>query len=409
MPIREDDDVKIRSLAVLLTAALSISACSMASSVTPEPADALDTERLRAALTAIERAGMPGVFAEVRAGDQVWGHASGVADLASGRPVSPDMRHRIGSVTKTFTAVAVMQQVEQGRIDLDAPIGDYLPDVVPGERSRKITVRMLIDHTSGLPDYLPYAFPSVAGMFTGGEVSAQSLDDNRFRKWDAAELIALGVNAPAGEPGALPGVYSNTNYRILGELVRHTTGTPFEQYIAEQVIGRAGLEHTYFPDRPELGEPHSRMYEALYGAIDPPRDYSTYDNSWLGPGAGLVSTMADVNTFYRELFTGALVGRETLAQMRQTVPVTALDGQPIEYGLGLHKVQLPGCGTFWGHDGSVFGASMMSLHSADGQRQMSVAVNLVRANRPDATGRPQPHPTDDALAAFYRTAMCPAV
>lgn len=406
MPFREDDDVKIRSLAAILTAALGISACSMASSVTPVPA--LDTEHLGAALAAIEQAGIPGVFAEVRAGDQVWSHASGVADLTSGRPVTPDMRHRIGSVTKTFTAVAIMQQVEQGRIDLDAPIGAYLPDMVPGERGRTITVRMLINHTSGLPDYLPYAFPSVAGLFTGGEISARSLDDNRFRTFDPAELIAMGVNAPAGEPGALPGVYSNTNYRILGELVRHTTGTPFEQYVTEQVIARAGLEHTYFPDRPELDEPHSRMYEALYGYIDPPRDYSTYDNSWLGPGAGLVSTMADVNTFYRKLFAGALVGRASLEQMRQTVPVTALDGQRIEYGLGLHKVQLPGCGTLWGHDGSVFGASTMSLHSADGQRQMSIAVNLVRVNRPDAAGRPQPHPSDDALAAFYRTALCPA-
>lgn len=401
--------MKIRHMAIMMAAALSISACTMASSDSLEPTDAVDTERLRAALAAIERAGIPGVFAEVRAGDEVWSHAAGVADLTSGRPVTPDMRHRIGSVTKTFTAIAVMQQVEQGRVDLDAPIGDYLPDVVPGERGRKITVRMLINHTSGLPDYLPYAFPSLAGLFTGGEVSARSLDDNRFRKWDTAELIAMGVNAPAGEPGALPGVYSNTNYRILGELVRHTTGIPFERYVTEQVIARAGLKHTYFPDRPELDEPHSRMYEALYGVIDPPRDYSTYDNSWLGPGAGLVSTMADVNTLYRELFAGALVGRETLEQMRQTVPVIALDGQPIEYGLGVHKVELPGCDTLWGHDGSVFGASMMSLHSADGQRQMSVAVNLVRANRPDAAGRPQPHPADDALAAFYRAAMCPAV
>ncbi|MFI5716285.1 serine hydrolase domain-containing protein [Nocardia sp. NPDC051750] len=400
--------MKIRPITIVPAAALSLGACTTASSAKTESADGLDTERLRAGLTAIEHAGVPGVFAEVRAGDQVWSHASGVADLTSGRPVTPDMRHRIGSVTKTFTAVAVMQQVEQGRIDLDAPIGEYLPHLVPGERGRKITVRMLINHTSGLPDYLPYAFPSLAGLFTGGEVSAQSLDDNRFRKFEPAELIALGVNAPAGEPGTLPGVYSNTNYRILGELVRHTTGTPFEQYVTEQVIARAGLEHTHFPDRPELEGPHSRMYEALYGFIDPPRDYSTYDNSWLGPGAGLVSTMADVNTFYRKLFAGAIVDRATLEQMRQTVPVIALDGQPIEYGLGLHKVQLPGCDTLWGHDGSVFGASTMSLHSADGRRQMSVAVNLARPNGPDATGRPQPHPIDDALAAFYRTAMCPA-
>ncbi|GAA4935448.1 hypothetical protein GCM10025331_20820 [Actinoplanes utahensis] len=74
------------------------------------------------------------------------------------------MRHRVGSITKTFTAAAVLRQVERGRIDLDAPVGRYLPHLVPGERGRRITVRMLLNHTSGLPDYLPYAVPLTPGV-----------------------------------------------------------------------------------------------------------------------------------------------------------------------------------------------------------------------------------------------------
>src|SRR4029079_1038163 len=118
----------------------------------------LDPAQLMAAIDKVHRAGMPGVFAEVRDGDRVWRGASGVADVTTGHPVTPDMRHRVGSITKTFTAAAVLQQVERGQIRLEAPIGRYLPRLVPGARGDAITVRMLINHTSGLAEYLPCAF-----------------------------------------------------------------------------------------------------------------------------------------------------------------------------------------------------------------------------------------------------------
>ncbi|MEU7104745.1 serine hydrolase domain-containing protein [Streptomyces sp. NPDC046215] len=107
----------------------------------------------------VHRAGVPGVFVEVRDAGRTWRGSPGVADVKAGRPVTPDMRQRVGSITRTFTAAAVMQQVEQGRMRLEAPIGDYLPQLVPGERDRKITVGMLLNNTSGFPDYVRYAFP----------------------------------------------------------------------------------------------------------------------------------------------------------------------------------------------------------------------------------------------------------
>ncbi|MBF6235921.1 serine hydrolase domain-containing protein [Nocardia otitidiscaviarum] len=404
--------MKIRTVVLAVAAAVSISACTAAAPAAddpePTPTDTAgyDPALLQAALDRIRDAGVPGAFAEVRYADRVWRGASGVADLSTGSPVQPDMPQRVGSITKTFTAAAIMQQVEQGRIRLDTPIGDYLPHLVPGERGRAITVRMLINHTSGLADYLPYAFPSLAGAATG-DISAASLDDNRFRRFDPIELIRMGVHAPAtGEPGAQPGVYSNTNYFLLGQLLEQVTGTTTERYITEHVIERAGLAHTGFPDRPRLDGPHPRMYEMLYGRIDPPRDYSEYDMSWVGPGAGLVSTMADLNRFYAALLAGEIVNAASLEEMRSTVSVIGMDGKPIDYGLGLHRVEFPGCGTFWGHDGTVFGAATMSLTRADGRRQLSIATNTVRWNDLDASGRPQPHPIDDALAAFYRSALC---
>ncbi len=366
----------------------------------------LDPKALKTALDKVHRAGIPGVFAEVRDGDEVWRGASGVADVASGRPVTPDMRHRVGSITKTFTAAAVLQQVESGQIGLDTPVGHYLPRLVAGQRGSTISVRMLINHTSGLAEYLPYAYSSLRAFPSVADTTPESLDDNRFTRFHPTELIELGVRAPAvGKPGETPGRYSNTNYLLLCQLLEHVTGATAEQCITRNVIERAGLRDTELPAGPHIGEPHSQMYEAWFGMIDPPRDYSVYDMSWVGPAASLISTVADLNRFYGLLLAREIVNASSLAQMQLTVPVISFEGKKIEYGLGLHKMKIPGQGTFWGHDGTVWGAGAISMTRADTKRQMSVAINLIRWNKLDSSGKPQRHPIDDALQALYQLAM----
>ncbi|MEU1438430.1 serine hydrolase domain-containing protein [Streptomyces sp. NPDC005786] len=387
--------------------------------------DALDCGALDAAIDRVHRAGMPGLFAEVRDGDQVWRGAAGVADVATGRPVVAGMRHRVGSITKTFTAAAVLQQVERGRIGLDTPIGRYLPKLVPGERGEAITVRMLLNHTSGLAEYLPYAYPSLKAFPVLAETGPESLDDHRFTRFDPLYLIGRGVTAPpAGTPGGTPGLYSNTNYLLLGRLLEQVTGSTAERCVTRDVIERAGLRDTELPTGPHIDGPHSQLYESWFGMIDPPRDYSVFDMSWVGPSASLISTVADLNRFYAALLAGKIVAPSSLAQMRRTVPVVSQEGRVIEYGLGLHPMDAPtdapvdgpvdgtddpaegpGRGTFWGHGGTVWGGGALAMTRADGRRQMAVAVNMQRGNRLDSAGRPQPHPVDEALVAFYRVAM----
>ncbi|WP_329105860.1 serine hydrolase domain-containing protein [Streptomyces sp. NBC_01439] len=362
----------------------------------------LDRPQLQAGLNAIHEADIYGVYSGVRDGRERFDGAAGLADIATGRKVRPDLRHRVGSVTKTFTAVAVLQQSAKGRVDLDRPVGDYVPELLPGERGRKVTVRMLLNHTSGIYDYVGDAFPSLLKGTT------ESLDEHRYRTIKPAELIGYGVARPQlFEPGT-DWSYSNTNYVLLGEVLRKVTGQDPEQVITRDVIRRAGLRDTYFPGTdPRIRGAHARMYESFYGIIDPPRDYSDYNMTWAGTAGALVSTPQDLNTFYRALLGGDLLQRRQLDQMRTTVDVKDETGTVyMHYGLGIYSMDTP-CGPAWGHDGGVFGAGTWALSSPDGRRQFAIGYNLMKYQRLNAAGKAlEPHPADAALVDYRDRSLC---
>ncbi|MFG6192397.1 serine hydrolase domain-containing protein [Nonomuraea sp. JJY05] len=386
--------------AVLTAATLTAPAAAQTTSAIGTSQDGgLDRQALRKSLDAVHEAGMYGIYSQVRDQGQTWQGASGVADVDTRRPVRPDMVHRVGSITKTFVSVALLQQVERGALDLDAPIGRYLPDLVPGDRGRRITVRMLLNHTSHIGDYIVPAFPSLL------EGSAKSLDDNRFRTFTPKELVGLGLAAaPTGEPGATPGSYSNANYILAGLLLEKVTGTDAERYITRNVFRKAGLRHTSFPRTPFIPGPHSKAYESFFGLIDPPRDYSVYNMSWGWTAGAVVSTMDDLNRFYRALLRGELVGAAQVAEMQKTVRVL-VGRASIDYGLGLYSLDLP-CGRFWGHDGGVFGMITQSLSSPDGNRQLSFGMNRAKYQQLDENGEIVPSPIDYALGDHLLVSLC---
>ncbi|MFC8511152.1 serine hydrolase domain-containing protein [Streptomyces sp. NPDC057411] len=362
---------------------------------------ALDRAALRSSLDAFRDAGMYGAFTSVRDGSERWRGATGVADTATGRPMAPGFEHRIGSISKTFTAVAVLKEVERGRIDLDAPLGRYLPGLVTGERAEKVTVRMLLNHTSGIADYVLPAFPGI--LQDPGAV----LDRNRLRHIEPEELARLGLAAPPVQERGRHS-YSNTNYVLAGLVLKKVTGQDPEAYITRQVIRPAGLRHTYYPSSPALRGPHAGMYESFFGLIDPPRDYSTYDMSWASTAGAMVSTTDDLDTFYRKLLGGRLLGPAALREMKTTVP--AYETEPGEeplmrYGLGIYTLKMPSGSWYWGHDGAVFGAGTWSLSTEDGRRQASIAYNLMKYQRFDEQGRPLPDPITAALYAYMDGAL----
>ncbi|MFJ1750498.1 serine hydrolase domain-containing protein [Streptomyces sp. NPDC088116] len=359
----------------------------------PSRTEPLDRAALRAGLDAIDEAGMYGVYSSVRAGSQRWTGAAGEADVDTGRPMKPGMRHRVGSVSKTFTAVALLQQVEQGRIDLDAPVADYLPDLIPGERGRTVTVRMLLNHTSGIGDYILGAFPSLA------QNSTTSLEEERFRSIPPEELVRIGLKAPVTEQGKFS--YSNTNYVIAGLILEEVTGRDAATYITRNVIDRAGLRHTSYPRTPYIAGPHPRMYESFYGLGGPPRDYGVYNMSWASTAGSIVSTTDDLNRFYRVLLGGKLIGSSALTEMLRTVPAGG-----VGYGLGIYSLDLS-CGRFWGHDGAVFGAATMAMSSRDGKRQLAYGWNLTKYQKINEEGQLEPSPIDAAINGHMVEALCP--
>ncbi|MDT0266454.1 serine hydrolase domain-containing protein [Streptomyces sp. DSM 44915] len=388
------------------SAALCLSALTVPAAVAqsaPDTPVSTTNAALDAALAEIPASGLPGAYGAARVGEERWQGAAGVADLTDGSPAEADSYHRIASLTKTFVSVAVLQQVADGALELDALAADHLPaGTLPAELAEAVTVRMLLNHTTGIGDYIASAFPSLATL------SPASLEEHRFRELAPAELVELGLAAPrTGEPGQRYS-YSNTNYILAGLLVEQVTGQPAEEYVTERVIAPAGLTDTFFPDSPELPTPHARLYQPLHGTQDPPDDFTEYNMSWAGTAGALVSTMPDLNRFQEALFGGELLPAEQLAEMLETVPIRGQNGQVTgAYGLGLYPIALS-CDTFWGHDGIAWGASTLAFSSLDGERQAAIGYNMSHYQTLSADGYLNPHPGDRAVVRYLDEALCGA-
>ena len=370
-------------LATGLTAGLTATPAVAA----PQPAGVEHGGVLQQLLDAEHAAGMPGVFAEVRTGGATWQGAAGVADVDTGRPVRPWFEHRVGSITKTFVATTVLQLVGEHRVRLDAPIGDYLPDVVTGDTGRQVTVDMLLRHTSGL------------GNYTDLINSYEAMEVLRTLTITPLEIAAIGLGLPRLFPPGTAWSYSNTNYILDGLLVERVTGHRVADEVGRRVLRPLGLRHTYFPGTdPVIRGPHANAYVPWPdGTL---RDFSVFNMSWAWAAGELISTPQDLNRFYRALLTGRLLSPPLLAAMRTTVPMDPTVPELAGYGYGLYWEQLP-CGRAWGHTGGVIGQTTVSLHSPDGSRQVTMGENLTFITDPQ-----QDQAIALARARFLITALC---
>ncbi|MFI0975594.1 serine hydrolase domain-containing protein [Streptomyces sp. NPDC021093] len=332
----------------------------------PAASPAAGPDTVQQGLSALVRPdGPPGVLASVKDREgNTRNYTAGVGDLATGAKVPEDGRVRIGSNTKAFTAVVVLQLVGEGKIALDAKVDTYLRGLVRGEGidGRRITVRQLLQQTSGLPNYSNYL---------GEEV----------RRFAPRELIDIALKHKADFAPGTKWAYSNTNYVLAGLIVEKVTGRSLAHEMDRRIIKRIGLRHTYFPapgDATVRG-PHPKGY-LRESAGAPPRDITEIDPSWGWAAGQLISTNSDVNRFFSELLGGGLLPPAQLAEMRgSTLPADKTFGPGARYGLGLVSKPLPCGGLYWGHGGSFPGYETRGGATEDG-RAANVAVTVQLAD-----------------------------
>ncbi|WP_380284122.1 serine hydrolase domain-containing protein [Kitasatospora purpeofusca] len=316
-------------------------------------------------------------------GRTLWQGTAGVAELDDRSAVDPDGRFRIGSLTKMFTATVVLQLVGEGRVRLDDPVSAYLPGVVPG--GERITVRQLLDHTSGLFSYTDDQ-RFVPRTAEGVEAWAAT---GRWRTWTAEEIVADAVAHP---PYFAPGAswhYSNTNYLLAGMIIQKSTGRTWNQEVERRIIRPLGLRQTSMPvSSPLITGPHAHLYTQLPGG---PVDTTLINPSAGGAAGAGISSTADLARFHAALFGGRLLRPAELAAMKATVD-TGVPGY--RYGLGVGSVDL-GCGVVWGHSGSIHRNIAYVLGTEDGRRQAVVAAGQYGYRDPD-----------DVFAGLEKAASC---
>ncbi|WP_437928830.1 serine hydrolase domain-containing protein [Sorangium sp. So ce291] len=321
-------------------------------------------------------------------------YIAGVADLETRAKVPVDGQVRIGSNSKPFTAVVVLQLVGEGKVELDAPIETYLPGLVRGEGidGHDITVRQLLQHNSGLPDF-------VNELFVGGLASV------RHTYFDPRTLLDLALAQEVEFPPGDRWAYSNTNYILAGLLVEKVTGRPLAEEITRRVIERVGLRHTYVPGVGDesIRECHPRGYHAD-GFGEPLYDITELDTSMAGASGNMISTPGDLNRFFTALLGGELLEPAQLEEMRATIDASSM-WPGTEYGLGLSSTPLSCGGLAWGHGGDIFGYETAGGVTDDG-RAVTVAVTALPSAVPGVETIEQAYAAYADVFALVDTALC---
>jgi D-alanyl-D-alanine carboxypeptidase len=309
---------------------------------------------------------VPGLQAFIRTPDgKTWSGVSGTTDLARKNLLRRDHIIRVGSVTKSFTAVLILKLVEEGYLSLDMPVSKWFPDLPSADG---ISIRHLLNHSSGIPEIIP-------------KVLLKSIIPWTF--WQPEELVNLIVK---DEPQFAPGTrfdYSNSNYILLGLIAEEVSGKPITQLLHEQIIDPLNLEHTYFipyeTAPTQLVTGFDRDMASIPGMLAIGTDNTSWATSAFTSGA-MASTAEDLGIFFDSLFAGELLSPSTVEEM-----ITFIDasnpGFPEQTGSGLGLMRLKvGWQELIGHAGQFMGSTAIAMHSPEENYTIVVICNLSNPN-----------------------------
>jgi D-alanyl-D-alanine carboxypeptidase len=289
-------------------------------------------------------AGVPGLSAAVVYPDgRLWVGTVGVADAATDEPVTPDTAFALASITKTFTAAIVLQLVDEGILSLDDRAADLLPE---GGFHAAMTLRDLLDHTSGLNDYF---------RETGIE---PALNADLHRVWTPEEILAEFGMTHRVPPGTF-WRYSNTGYLYLGLIAERATGTPWDRLVRDRLLDPLDLDHAFVQGsespRGPLAEGHRGTPGAhrVLGGDDPLSPFTSVVTA-AGPAGAIAGTAEDAARWAAALYGGQVLSRATLTAAIADVDRTAVHFPRVPYGLGVQVIPI-GKQVTWGHSGTFTG------------------------------------------------------
>lgn len=368
------------TLAALVAAAVLVAAgvSSPSTAVAAPAASAGGHEATRAAMDAAVEAGVPGVLVRAHDADGNWSGAAGIADLSTGRPPLPVDRFRAGSISKVFIATVLLQLEAEGKVSLSDTVEKWLPGVVRGHGhdGRKVSLRQLLNHTSGIHDYT-----EDPDLHLQGKVYLA----HRYDTWKPEQLVALAMNH---KPNFAPGTgwnYTTTEYVLAAMVIERATGRPYATEAKRRIFQPLGLHATSLPGtHPRIPSPSGRMYTKF--PDDPQHtvhDITEFNPSWGWSAGEIISSTGDLDRFLTALMRGKLLPEAQLEEMTTTVPSPDFgDGQ--DDGLGIFRAELP-CGkVVWGHTGFLPGSQSMAYSTRDGKHRLVANFNTDWAGDTDA-------------------------
>jgi D-alanyl-D-alanine carboxypeptidase len=307
-----------------------------------------------------------------------WVTSLGVANLRTGFPMRPDMRMRVGSITKSMTATVILQLVDRGKIGLDDPVSDYLGVVPNGDN---ISIRQLLNMTSGL-----------FNDTESDELNAL-LDADTSRVWRPRELLPFSFDEDTYfEPGE-SFHYANTNYVLLGMIATRVTGEPINRLLHRMIFRPLGMDETLLPRREDASLPRPFAHGYTYGTNvelndaykaalvgdfpnaqitrppDAPPDFDStfWNTSYTWPDGGAISTVHDLRIWAEALATGSLLSPQTQAERLTPVP-------GFDYGLGIEFAPFGG---FLGHNGAIPGYQSFMGYEPESGTTVIVLASLI--------------------------------